>query len=164
MLAVLIAGIVFLGLQSLQVKSQGLKKATEKKILLHQEEFVISFPGEFPLHSQLSVWNLSNQVISFDKKFKLFNENTSVIDIRLYELKLSPNRLSWKYNRLAQLKPQQAWELPLKDDRIYLIKSPERKDLHVLILIPKDFNFPLGTGDLSVGFNSIEWRGDVTTK
>lgn len=155
----LVGGIVFAGLQVIEIKSSESLRVTERKIVMHHEDFNISFPGTFPLKNELSVWSLGNQGLHFKDYFKIVNDKDVVIDIRLYELKIKSERVRWKYKRLAQLKAHESWDLPLENDTIYLVKSPERKDLEVLILIPQNYKFPLGSGRLSVGFNSLEWRG-----
>lgn len=157
---VVVGLIIFTGLNFVEIHSPEMKRSTERRLILHQEDFAINLPGQFPTNRELSVWKLSNQVIEFDREFKIVNDKDSIIDIRLYELKIKSNRVGWKYKRLSQLKPGEAWNLPLQNDHIYLIKSPERRDLKVLLLIPKGYQFPLGKGVLSVGFNSLEWRGE----
>ena len=154
----LMAVLIFAGLKSIEVHSTETKRVTERRVVLHQEDFAISFPGKFQSESQASVWELGNQVFEFANGFKIVNDRDAIIDTRLYELKIKSDRVRWKYQRLAQLKPGEVWDLPLDKDSIYLVKSPERKDLKVLLLIPEGFKFPLGEGQLSVGFNSIEWR------
>lgn len=155
-----VAGLlIFMSLNYIEVHSVEVRKATERMLILHQEDFAINFPSKFSVLKEKSVWNLANTVVNFDNSFRVINDRESVIDIRLYEMKIKSNRVAWKYKRLSQLKAGEAWNLPLEKDRIYLVKSPERRDLKVLILVPNGYVFPLGEGVLSVGFNSLEWRG-----
>ncbi|HLT22655.1 MAG TPA: hypothetical protein VKZ84_04400 [Bacteriovoracaceae bacterium] len=155
---IIVGGAIFAGIKSVEVKSVKPKVKSQRQIVLHQEDFVITFPNSFPKERELSVWNLGDRTFNFEHDFRIINDKDVSIDIRLYELHIKSERLRWKYKRLAQLKPNESWDLPLENDVIYLVKSPERKDLKVLLLIPQNYEFPLGPGELSVGFNSLEWR------
>lgn len=155
----LMAGaLLFAGIKAVEVQSVQVRPKSQREVILHQEDFSVTFPNSFPLKRKLSVWNLENSVFNFNNDFRVINDKDVTIDIRLYKLQVKSERLRWKYMRLAQLKGSEVWDLPLEKDAIYLVKSPERKDLKVLILVPQNYEFPLGPGELSVGFNSLEWR------
>lgn len=134
-------------------------RISERSVMMHEEDYQVNLPGSFKLLSEISVWELKDQVRNFEGEVKIINDRNHVIDIRLYELKIDEHRVKWKYKRLAQLRMGEHWILPLSNDAIYLVKSPERKDLKTLMLIPRNYKFPLGKGILSVGFHSIQWIG-----
>lgn len=142
-----------------KVNSPEKSRASQRSIQMHEEDFQVKLPAPLPILSEVSVWELGNRAVRFNDHFIVKNDKKSVIDIRLYELKIAEHRVKWKYVRLAQLRLNDVWNLPLSNDAIYLVKSPERRDLKSLILIPQHYQFPLGEGILSVGFNSIVWQG-----
>lgn len=144
----------------IKVESPEKSRTSQRSIQMHEEDFQVKLPGSLPILSEVSVWELGNRAIHFNEHFIVKNNKSSVIDIRLYELKIAEHRVKWKYVRLAQLRLGESWNLPLSNDAIYLVKSPERRDIQSLILIPKNYQSPLGEGILSVGFNSIVWLGD----
>jgi hypothetical protein len=133
-------------------------------------EVNISFPISYltPASDELAIENcgLSEQMIFFNKDFKLKNKTTSTINIRLYELKADVRkRYSWRFVRINRLQQGDEWKLAdiMKSDRIYLLKSPERRNLGLTILLPSNLSsIPLKTGTLEVGIDSLNWRSHGT--
>ena len=99
-------------------------------------------------------------VLRWSSALSLTHQQKAPLNLRLYELSALHGKVRWKFQRLLQLKPGELWDLSplLKADRIYLLKSPERRHLGLLVLIPTSFEgFILGPGRLTLGFETLSW-------
>lgn len=102
----------------------------------------ITFPHQKPVSSFLSIGEcgFKNNNAVIDGSFRIFNEQEHLIHLRIFKLTHKEGKLFWKFVRLVKVEPRH--ELVLNDylnkDSIFLLKAPERRNLGILILIPKE--------------------------
>lgn len=102
----------------------------------------------------------SNKQVFFDKQFKIKNHTKHLYNLRIFKLHVLHGRVKWKFVRLIQLEAGREWDAMtyLKNDIAYVIKSPERRNLGHLVLVPKSVKeFPIGKGELSLTYDTLKW-------
>jgi hypothetical protein len=95
--------------------------------------------------------------------FAIHNTSGQQLNLRLYRLQVLHGKVRWKFMRLVQVGDGDIWDVGslLKDHALYVIKSPERRKLGALYLLPEHkLDFPLGKGQLNLGYDFLEWRND----
>lgn len=98
--------------------------------------------------------------ISPDSNFIIKNTLKHSVNLRLYQLERTGDIIRWKFVRLVQVQPSGDWKVGplLQPTNMYLVKSPERKTLGSLILLPQmPQDFALQSGRLNFEIDSLEW-------
>lgn len=97
-----------------------------------------------------------NNLYSYRTSFELFNGSGIDHNLRLYELKKKEGRVSWKFLKMIRLQQNTTVDLgkDLKTKTMYLLKSPERRQVGMMLLIPEVTEV---TGKFEINYDSIHW-------
>ena len=121
----------------------------------------------YPLHTgtvqealSITSCGFEKNLIFVNKDFNLINQTNVAINLRLYKLQVLHGRVKWKFVRLVQLESHRIWNVSqyIKTDTAYLIKSPERRKIGHVVIVPElSREFPLGPGTLGLTFDTLNW-------
>lgn len=94
-------------------------------------------------------------------RLEVKNKTGLPLNMRIYQLKWSGGRLSWKFIRLLQVSPTGILNVEefAKFERPLLLKIPERKNLGHLLIVPEKSSEHFPPGELELTYNSLNWRG-----
>lgn len=124
-------------------------------------DFPLERPNILSSSSVIKECGFSAPLLRVDEQFIIRNRSTIDINLRLYKLKVLHGKISWRFVRLVQVAHDRDWDLtPLlrSEKTVLLLKSPERRKIGNLIIIPRDFiEFPLGSGELSSTYDTLKW-------
>lgn len=93
----------------------------------------------------------------FDSNVEISNQTSHSYNLRLYELKKGDKRFSWKFLRIIRINDHESVALTsfLKKPSMYLLKSPEHRELGMLVIIPKD---AVIKGRFTLTPDTLNWR------
>jgi hypothetical protein len=159
-----------------EVRSESNKMLISTPFLKQSQDHLLGCRGaevtlQFPLPNDSAVQSsaiirdcgFDQNLVRTGKSFHVLNQGQQQLNLRLYRLYVLHGKVRWKFLRLIQVAPGETWEVGelLKDDVAYLIKSPERRKLGNLVIVPAQTgHFPLGPGSLKLNYDSLEWRAD----
>lgn len=114
---------------------------------------------------QIKSCGFEQALVYHEQGLVILNQFKHPVNLRLYRLNVLHGRVKWKFVRLVKVEEGKSWDVSslLKQNEIYVIKSPERRKLGHLVILPAGGKeFPLGAGELELTYDTIKWSSHGT--
>lgn len=105
----------------------------------------------------ITACGMKNNLLIYNREFVIRNKTNQSFNLRLYELKKGSERYSWKFIRIIRIEQNSSEDISkfFRKPSMYLLKSPEYRDLGMLAMIPIDSQLK-GTFELTP--ETLTWR------
>ena len=170
----LLAFLIVPAMSMIEIRSQRVISSETKAVTERDDENFgcrgslneITFPlretALFSTETTIRSCGLADSLLRVGDSFKIHNKSSHDINLRLYRLRVLHGKVSWKFVRLVQISQNSLWDIStyLREEKtIFLLKSPERRKLGNIILLPREeYHFPIGKGKLTSTYDTLQWE------
>lgn len=108
-------------------------------------------------HTSLTNCGFDKNLAKTNKNFEIRNSSKKDVNLRLYSLSKKNERYSWKFQKILRIPGQTKIQIAkyLNESNLYLLKSPERKELGIHVLINGETSLK---GSFEITSDTLSWR------